>query len=168
MSLNWLFAIRISRRPIATWEDCVDPASLRTTGLHSRGTSARGISISLRDVETAVTASVPVIVSPLSDCFLDVPYAEPSADPRQAERQGRIGQRVYSPKTIAEFVRLGTGRSAWAQPSSVGRISKLIGRSRRSHGHTLLKIHQGVPTCGFFLRGTHGSSARRSGDVLSG
>ena len=32
---------------------------------------------SRRDVETAVAASVPVIVSPLSHCYLDVPYAEP-------------------------------------------------------------------------------------------
>src|SRR6516165_3593463 len=124
MFLNWLFANRISRRPVATWEDCVDPASLGTTGLHSRGASARGISTSLRDVETAVAASVPFIVSPLSHCYLDVPYAEPSADPRQAERQGRVGQRVYSPKTIAEFVRLGTGRSAWARSSSARRGSR--------------------------------------------
>src|SRR6516165_963029 len=122
MFLNWLFAKRISRRPVATWEDSVDPASLRTTGLHSRGTSGRGISISLRDVGTAVAASVPIIVSPLSHCYLDV-YAEPSADPRQAERQGRLGQRVYSPKTIAEFVRLGTGRSAWARSCSARRGS---------------------------------------------
>src|SRR6516225_10816561 len=118
MFLNWLFANRISRRPITTWEDCVDPASLRTTGLHSRGTSARGISISLRDVETAVTASVPVIVSPLGHCFLDVPYAEPSADPRQTERQGRVGLRLYSPKSVAESFdwepteALGPGRAA--------------------------------------------------------
>jgi len=69
-----------------------------------------------------VAASVPVIVSPLSHCYLDVPYAEPSADPRQAERQGRVGQQVYSPKTIAEFVRLGTGRSAWA-----GRVAHVAG-----------------------------------------
>ena len=133
--LNWLFANRISRRPVSTWEDCVDPASLRTTGLHSRGTSARGISTSLRDVETAVAASVPVIVSPLSHCYLDVPYAEPSADPRQAERQGRVGQRVYSPKTIAEFVRLGTGRSA-ARSSSTRRSRSLARQatSARSPG----------------------------------
>jgi hypothetical protein len=37
MFLNWLFANRISRRPVATWEDCVGPASLRATGLQSRG-----------------------------------------------------------------------------------------------------------------------------------
>jgi len=37
-----------------------------------------------------------------SHCYLDVPYAESSADPGQAERQGRVGQRVYSPKTVAE------------------------------------------------------------------
>jgi hexosaminidase len=33
---------------------------------------------SRRDIETAAAASVPVIVSPLSHCYLDVPYAEPS------------------------------------------------------------------------------------------
>jgi hexosaminidase len=60
------------------------------------------LAMSRRDVETAVTASVPVIVSPSSHCYLDVPYAEPSADPGQAERQGRVGLRLYSPKTVAE------------------------------------------------------------------
>jgi hexosaminidase len=60
------------------------------------------VAMSRRDVETAVAASVPIIVSPLSHCYLDVPYAEPSADPGQAERQGRVGQQLYSPKTAAE------------------------------------------------------------------
>ena len=54
-----------------------------------------------RDVETAVAASVSVIVSPQSHCYLDVPYAEPSADPAQAERNGRVGQRLYAPMTVA-------------------------------------------------------------------
>ncbi len=53
------------------------------------------------DVETAVTAEVPVIVSPQSHCYLDVPYAEPSADPAQADRQGRVGLRLYAPMTVA-------------------------------------------------------------------
>ena len=60
------------------------------------------LAMSRRDIETAVTASAPVIVSPLSHCYLDVPYAEPSADRGQAERQGRVGLRLYSPKTVAE------------------------------------------------------------------
>src|SRR5262245_53968933 len=60
------------------------------------------VAMSRRDVETAVAASVPIIVSPLSHCYLDVPYAEPSADPGQAERQGRGGPQLYSPKTAAE------------------------------------------------------------------
>jgi hexosaminidase len=60
------------------------------------------VAMSRRDVETAVAASVPVIVSPLSHCYLDVPYAEPSVDPGQAERQGRVGLRLYSPRTVAE------------------------------------------------------------------
>jgi hexosaminidase len=57
---------------------------------------------SRRDVDTAAAASVPVIVSPLSTCYFDVPYAEPPADPTQAERQKRVGLRLYSPMTVAE------------------------------------------------------------------
>jgi hexosaminidase len=73
---------------------------------------------SRRDVETAVAASAPVIVSPLSHCYLDVPYAEPSADPAQADRQARVGLRFYSPSTVAESFgwepaeALGPGRAA--------------------------------------------------------
>jgi len=69
-------------------------------------------------VEMAVAASVPVIVSPLSHCYLDLPYAEPSADPAQADRLGRTGLRLYSPKTVAESFgwepaeALGAGRAA--------------------------------------------------------
>jgi hexosaminidase len=59
------------------------------------------VAMSHRDVETAASASVPVVVSPLSHCYLDVPYAEPSVDPAQAERQGRVGLWLYSPKTVA-------------------------------------------------------------------
>ena len=73
---------------------------------------------SRRDVETAAAASVPVIVSPLSHCYLDVPYAEPSADPAQVDRRDRLGLRFYSPKTVAESFHwepaeaLGPGRAA--------------------------------------------------------
>jgi hexosaminidase len=73
---------------------------------------------SRRDVETAVAASAPVIVSPLNHCYFDVPYAEPSADPGQAERQGRVGLRLYAPMTVAESFDwepaqvLGPGRAA--------------------------------------------------------
>jgi len=76
------------------------------------------VAMSRRDVETAVAASVPVIVSPLSHCYFDVPYAEPSADPAQTERQGRVGLQLYSPKTVAQSFdwepteALGPGRAA--------------------------------------------------------
>ncbi len=59
------------------------------------------LELSRKDIEAAVAASVPVIVSPLSHCYFDVPYAEPSAGPAQAERQGRLGLRLYSPVTVA-------------------------------------------------------------------
>jgi hexosaminidase len=75
------------------------------------------LAASHRDVEIAVAAPVPVIVSPLSHCYLDVPYAEPSADPAQADRQSRAGLRTYAPMTVAESFAwepaeaLGTGRA---------------------------------------------------------
>jgi len=86
------------------------------------------LALARRDVEAAVAASVPVIVSPLPHCYLDVPYAEPPADTvpadtvpadtGQADRQGRVGLRIYAPKTVAESFgwepaeALGPGRAA--------------------------------------------------------
>jgi len=56
---------------------------------------------SRQDIETALAASAAVIVSPLSHCYLDVPYADPPADPAQAGLQARLGLRVYPRKTVA-------------------------------------------------------------------
>jgi hexosaminidase len=76
------------------------------------------LAASRRDAQAAAAASVPVIVSPLRHCYLDVPYAEPSADPAQADRQGRAGLRLYAPRTVAEAFgwepadTLGPGREA--------------------------------------------------------
>ena len=67
-----------------------------------RAQMAADLANSRRDVETTVAASVPVIVSPLTHCYLDVPYAEPPDDPAQADRQNRTGLRLYSPRTVAE------------------------------------------------------------------
>ena len=61
-----------------------------------------------------------MIVSPLAHCYLDVPYAEPpaDADAAQADRRGRLGLRVYAPKTVASSFgwepaeALGPGRAA--------------------------------------------------------
>jgi hexosaminidase len=65
------------------------------------------LALARRDIEAAVSVSVPVIVSPLPYCYLDVPYAEPLAGPgladaAQADRLGRLGLRVYAPRTVAE------------------------------------------------------------------
>ena len=78
------------------------------------------VALSRRDAETVAAASVPVIVSPLAHCYLDVPYADPpaDADTGQAERHGRLGLRVYAPKTVADSFgwepadTLGPGRAA--------------------------------------------------------
>jgi hexosaminidase len=117
--LGWQESARAGLGPddvIQYWfSDIALPASLP---LEVRAQMDADVAMSRRDVETAVAASVPVIVSPLSHCYLDVPYAEPSADPGQAERQGRVGLRLYSPKTVAESFdwesteALGPGRAA--------------------------------------------------------
>jgi hexosaminidase len=86
------------------------------------------VAMSRRDAEMVAAASVPVIVSPLGHCYLDVPYAEPPADTvpastgpantGQAERNARLGLRVYAPKSIADSFgwepadTLGAGRAA--------------------------------------------------------
>ena len=80
------------------------------------------MALARRDAETVAAASVPVIVSPLAHCYLDVPYADPSAeadaDAAQADRHGRLGLRIYAPKTLADSFgwepadALGPGRAA--------------------------------------------------------
>ena len=62
----------------------------------------KNIARSHEDVERALALSIPILLSPLSHAFFDVPYAEPSADPRQEERRLGVGLRAYAPKTIAE------------------------------------------------------------------
>ena len=62
----------------------------------------KNIARSREDVERALKFSIPILLSPLSHAYFDVPYAEPSADPDQEERRHRVGLRAYAPKTIAE------------------------------------------------------------------
>jgi hexosaminidase len=117
--LGWQESARAGLGPddvIQYWlSDIPLPASLPP---EVRAQMDADVALSRRDVEMAVAAAVPVIVSPLSHCYLDVPYAEPSAEPGQAERQGRVGLRLYSPKTVAESFdwepteALGPGRAA--------------------------------------------------------
>ena len=64
-----------------------------------RAQVAAELALARQDVDAVVAASVPAIVSPLPFCYLDVPYAEPSADPAQAETQNRLGLRVYAPRS---------------------------------------------------------------------
>jgi hexosaminidase len=62
----------------------------------------QNIARSHEDVERALKFSIPILLSPLSHAYLDVPYAEASADPHQEERRLRVGLHAYAPKTIAE------------------------------------------------------------------
>jgi hexosaminidase len=119
LPLGWQESARAGLGPddvIQYWlTDIAVPASLPP---QVRAQLDAELALARRDVETVVTAGVPVIASPLSHCYLDVPYAEPSADPAQADRQGRVGLRLYAPQTVAESFgwapgeTLGPGREA--------------------------------------------------------
>ena len=93
---------------------------------HVRAQVEAEVALARRDAAAVAEASVPVIASPLGHCYLDVPYANPPADANadteaeaaQADRHGRLGLRIYAPKTLAESFRwepaetLGPGRAA--------------------------------------------------------
>jgi hexosaminidase len=55
------------------------------------------------DVARALEHSVPMVLSPMTYCYLDVPYAEPSADPGQELVRKRLGLRARNPRTTAEM-----------------------------------------------------------------
>jgi hexosaminidase len=117
--LGWQESARAGLGPddvIQLWLTGIDlPASAPP---HIRAQVEAEVALSRRDAETVAAASVPVIVSPLAHCYLDVPYAEPPADATQADRHGRLGLRVYAPKTVADSFgwepadTLGPGRAA--------------------------------------------------------
>jgi hexosaminidase len=102
--LGWQESARAGLGPddvIQLWLTGIDlPA---TAPPHVRAQVAAEVALARRDAEAVAAASVPVIVSPLSHCYLDVPYAEPpaGAGTAQADRHGRLGLRVYAPKTVA-------------------------------------------------------------------
>jgi hexosaminidase len=111
--LGWQESARAGLGPddvIQLWLTGIDlPANAPP---HVRAQVAAEVDLARRDAEAVAASSVPVIVSPLSHCYLDVPYAEPPADTAladsalagtaQADRHGRLGLRVYAPKTVAE------------------------------------------------------------------
>jgi hypothetical protein len=62
----------------------------------------KNIARSREDVARALKFSIPILLSPLSHAYFDVPYAEASSDPHQEEKRLQVGLRAYAPKTIAE------------------------------------------------------------------
>ena len=104
------------------------------------------VALSRRDAEAVAAASVPVIASPLGHCYLDVPYADPpmpvpdaGADAAQADRHGRLGLRVYAPKTDRRVVPVGARRNARAGPGRAGRR-----RRGRDLGRNHLRLRRPV------------------------
>jgi hexosaminidase len=100
--LGWQESARAGLGPgdaIQYWLSDLDlPASLPAA---VREQMDAELAASRADVEAAIAASAPVIVSPLSHCYLDVPYAGPAPEPAQEERRRRVGLRLY-PRTTVE------------------------------------------------------------------
>jgi hexosaminidase len=123
--VGWQESARAGLDPddvVQLWLTGVDlPASAPP---HVRAQVEAEVALSRRDAETVAAASVSVIASPLAHCYLDVPYADPpteadaDADAAQADRHGRLGLRIYAPKTLADSFgwepadTLGPGRAA--------------------------------------------------------
>ena len=141
--LGWQESARAGLGPddiIQYWfTDIALPASLPP---QVRAQMDTDLALSRRDVQTAVAASVPVIVSPLSHCYLDVPYAEPPADPAQADRQGRVGLRLYAPRTVAEAFE-------WEPPAPLGagRAARSLAKSKPPSGPRPFLASTTYPSC---------------------
>lgn len=89
----------IGKRPVG-WQESAR-AGLGRDDVIQYWRSDANPALSQTDIDVAAAASAPVIVSPMSHCYLDVPYAERAADPEQSQRQSRVGMRRYSPMTVA-------------------------------------------------------------------
>ena len=127
--LGWQESARAGLGPddmIQCWfTDIGLPASLPA---EVRAQMDADLALSRRDVEVAVAAGVPVIVSPLSHVYLDVPYADPPADPEQADRQGRVGLRLYSPMTVVDSFDWEPGEALEAAGAGRGSRGRDLGR----------------------------------------
>jgi hexosaminidase len=104
-TIGWQESIRAGADPRHLIQYWISAASLSAGGTASlppetAATVTANLERSRTDVEQALAHGVPVIASPHSNCYLDVPYAEASADPAQAERRERAGLRSYAPRTV--------------------------------------------------------------------
>jgi hexosaminidase len=105
-TMGWQESIRAGADPghlIQYWISAASLASGGETALPPEAAAAVAANNerSHADIERALASGVPVIASPQSHCYLDVPYAEASADPAQEERRQRVGLRFYPAKTLA-------------------------------------------------------------------
>ena len=54
------------------------------------------------DIARAIDGGASIVVSPQTNSYFDVPYAEPSADRAQEGIRTRLGLRAHAPRTVAE------------------------------------------------------------------
>ena len=76
----------------------------RTNGasLHVPPEVADNVRKSASDIERAREHAMPILLSPQTNAFFDVPYAEASVDAEQESIRQRLGMRTYQQRTVAE------------------------------------------------------------------
>jgi hexosaminidase len=105
--VGWQELVRAGADGITAIQYWMSPASfdtLRDAGMppETAAMVAANAARTCADIEQALRRQVMVIMSPSANCYLDVPYAEESADPGQAARRNRVGLRHYRPLTLRE------------------------------------------------------------------
>jgi hexosaminidase len=132
-TVGWQESIRAGADPghvIQYWKSPASPGCGGAASLaaETAATATPDAARSRADIDQALEHGVPVIVSPRSNCYLDVPYAEAPADAAQQDRCTRLGLRNYAPKTLAATfgwepaAALGPG----ARPENVGGVGAAV------------------------------------------
>jgi hexosaminidase len=105
-TMGWQESIRAGTDPthmIQHWialSDADDPVWQKRLA-HIPPAIAQNLLASRDDIEAAIAASVPIVVSPSSHAYLDVPHAEEVTDPEAEARRQRVGLRWYPARTVA-------------------------------------------------------------------
>jgi len=105
--IGWQELVRADADAVQAIQYWMSPASFQAfveSEPHSEVAAmvADNVARTQADVERALRHGVKVLMSPVAHCYLDVPYAEPSADPAQTHRRERVGLRNYRPLTLRE------------------------------------------------------------------
>jgi hexosaminidase len=105
-TIGWQESVRAYAEPDHAIQYWISGARLGTSSpllpVNVDALVAASIARARGDIECAMARGVPIIVSPVSHAYFDVPYAEPSADPTQERMRQRVGLQFHPVRTVAQ------------------------------------------------------------------